>query len=319
MKFFILFFITIALISAYLGYRNSQQEFVAISPLPLVSPTPKATNTPFPTPAPTLPPISLEPPVDELMNQQLLKKIVDKAIWNSSSTYGVVVKNIKTGQSYGVNDTRDFQPASLYKLWVMATVYDMIEQGLLKESDVLSQYISVLNTEFDIDPEFAEFTEGSITLTVHDAVVQMITVSDNYAALLLTERVTNSAVQRYLTKHGLTHSLLGEPPVTTPSDIADFFEQLYTGKLANQENTDKMLTYLKNQQLNTKIPKYLPKSLTIAHKTGELGNFTHDAGIIYGKYGDYILVVLTEGANTEGSEERIATLSKAVYEYFENP
>lgn len=310
MKFFILFFIAIAAISAYFGYHNTEQGYETISP---IQSTPQVTVQNTPPSAPTaLPSPTL------VKNLITLKSTIDDSLRNTSSTYGIYVKNLKTGESYGVNEDRKFEPASLYKLWVMAKTYELVQSGALKESDVLSQNIVTLNELFQIPQESAELTDGSITLSVTDAITRMITVSDNYSALLLSEKLTNSAIQRYLVEHGFINSTLGDPPQTTPLEIFHFLDELYKETLTNHEYSQKMLTHLKNQKLNGKIPKYIPGSITIAHKTGELGYFSHDAGIVYGTKGDYLIVAMSEGDNPEGSDERISLLAKAVYDYFEN-
>jgi beta-lactamase class A len=54
----------------------------------------------------------------------------------------------------------------------------------------------------------------------------------------------------------------------------------------------------------------------MAHKTGELGQVSHDGGIVYTEKGDYIIVVLSESTLPKGAEERIANISKDVYAYF---
>ena len=95
-----------------------------------------------------------------------------------------------------------------------------------------------------------------------------------------------------------------------------FFEKLSKGELADKSSTDKMITLLKRQRLNTKLPKYLPDEIVIAHKTGELGAVSHDAGIIYLPSGDYSIVILSESDNPPGAVERIAQMSKNVYDYF---
>ncbi len=69
---------------------------------------------------------------------------------------------------------------------------------------------------------------------------QMITISHNYAALLLTEKVKLSTVAKFLQTNGFKESNVGtngEAPVTTPSDIALFLEKLYKGQLANPTYT----------------------------------------------------------------------------------
>jgi len=235
----------------------------------------------------------------------------------AQGTYGIVIRNLNTKEEYYLNEHREFDTASLYKLWVMATAFTQIQSGQLKENSILSQNIQVLNNKFNIGSESTELTEGTITVSVKEALNKMITISDNYAALLLSEKVRLSNVSDFLKKNGLIESRLGEPPKTTPYDIALFLEKLYKNELANEDNTQKMIELLSRQTLNNKLPKYLPSNLSIAHKTGELGYFTHDAGIVFTNKDEYLIVVLSESDNPSGAEERIAEISKAVYDYFE--
>ncbi len=249
-------------------------------------------------------------------NSSDLKKSVDSALTGAEGAYGIAIKNLITNESFYLNENRLFNPGSLYKMWVMATVYDAIDKGQLTEDQKLSQSIAELNTQFAIPPDVAEETSGTINLTVAQALNQMITISHNYAALLLIEQVKRSNILNFLKDHGLKDSYVGENPQATPFEIALFLEKLYKGELANPENTAKMIGLLKNQQKNEKLPKYLPKDIPIAHKTGEIDFFTHDAGIVYHPKGDYIIVVMSESNFPYGAEERISNISKAVFDYF---
>ena len=202
----------------------------------------------------------------------------------------------------------------------MAVVINQLESGQLKENQILSQNASVLNNKFNIDPKLAEQTSGTVTFSVGNGLKQMISISANMPALLLTEKVKLSTIATFLTQNGFKESKVGtgsEAPETTPSDMALFFEKLYKGELANQEYTAKIIDLLKSQQLNDKLPKYLPEDTVVAHKTGEIGWFSHDAGIVYSPKGDYIIVILSESDSPAVAEDRIAQVSKAVYEYFE--
>ncbi len=99
--------------------------------------------------------------------------------------------------------------------------------------------------------------------------------------------------------------------------LPSFLEKLYKGELGTPAHTGQMIEVMKKQTINHKIPKYLPQGTFIAHKTGEIGPYSHDAGIVYGRNGDYIIVVLSESEFPSGAEERIAAVSKAVYDVFE--
>src|SRR3989344_2932858 len=166
-----------------------------------------------------------------------LEKGIQEALQGAKGNYSIVIKDLKTGEGYAVNAQRMYDTASLYKLWVMATAYQQIQQGKLKENEQLSEDIVVLNDTFQIASESAESTEGNITLPVNAAVKQMITISHNYAALLLSKRVGLTNVAIFLKNKGLVQSsvgVTGGEPHTTAADIALFFEKLYKGELANK-------------------------------------------------------------------------------------
>jgi len=306
----ILLFTFIAAISLYLAFNqfiknrvNDSTEITgpftsSISSSPVVSPT-----------------------ADESIHAvpNSLKDVVDDALEGTKGTYGIAITNLKTGETYYAHEHKFFETGSLYKLWIMATVYKQIQNGQLQEDQVLSEDVEKLNEKFYIASDSAEQTEGTITFTVHDALSEMITISDNYAALLLTEKIRLSSVATFLKENGFTQSTVGTTggsPTATPYDIALYFEKLYKGELVNQEYTNEMINLLKDQQLNDGVPKYLPDTSKIANKTGEIDFFKHDAGIVFTDSGDYIIVVMSESDFPLGAQERIALVSKGVFDYF---
>jgi beta-lactamase class A len=258
--------------------------------------------TPTPTPTP-----------------QHLSRLIDAisdALDGSEGSYSIVVKNLQTGDTYIKEEQKSYTAGSLYKLWVMAETFRQIERGLLSEDDILSNSVATLNSEFGIAPENAELTSGTVTLSVKDALEQMITISHNYAAMLLVEKIQRENIQNFMNTFHFDHSTLGDP-TTTAADVASFFEKLYHGDFCREPCTKGMIDLLKRQALDNKIPRLLPTPVEVAHKTGELYGFSHDAGIVYAPSGPYILVVLSESEYPAGAEDRIAAVSKRVYDYFE--
>lgn len=295
-----LFFLLICIIFFAIGATLFNHLNARANPRTPLSPLAAATPTPLP-------------------QDTALANVVLSALDGTQGSYGIMVKNLTTGEVYGTHEHTIYKSGSLYKLWVMAAVYKKIQDGSLKKTEVLSDDYAELNALFNIDPDYAEETEGTITLSVADALNQMVTISDNYAALLLTEKIKLSTVATFLKDNDLTESKVGtngNDPTTTSYDVALFLEKLYKGQLANSTYTDEMLNLLKAQKLNTKIPKYLPDDVTVAHKTGELDSFSHDAGIVYGPSGNYILVVLSNSDDTDAADERISEVSKDIYNYF---
>lgn len=245
-----------------------------------------------------------------------LSTVVADALAGSKGKYGILIKNLKTGEIFHQNEHMIFESGSLYKLWIMATVYEQIESGIVKIDDPLPADVVKLNESFNIATDDAELKEGVLDFTVASALRQMITISHNYAALALSKKVGIKNVKTFLQKKDLNESFTGQPPKVSAYDVGVFLEKLYEGDLVSSQLDREMLALLKEQELNYKIPGELPVGTVVAHKTGEIGMFTHDAGIVYSPAGDYIIVVLSLSDNPVVAQDRIATVSKGVYDYF---
>ena len=233
-----------------------------------------------------------------------LKLITQKALEGTKGQYSIVVKNFKTGEDYRQNENQIMPAGSLYKVWGMTAAMEKLYSREWTEDMVLSDTAQNLNHYFGISPVDAEITEGEFSYTVNQAITQMIQISHNYAALLLVKNL------------GEYEPGFPVPPQTTALDMAKFFEKLYHGEIIDKENSTKMIGILSENKLNEGLPKYLPAGTKIAHKTGEIEGYKHDAGIIFTPKGDYLIVVMSNTDSPYGAEERIAILSKAVFEYF---
>lgn len=260
--------------------------------------------------------------------QNRLEEITEKNLLNKEGKYAVVIKNLKTDESYSYNENEKFDTASLYKLWVMAVAFDKIKKGIFNEDEILSAPIVKLNDTlstttptpvpegFTPSPTPSDQEPERISMRAGDAIEKMITISDNYAALLVASRSGSLSVTNFLKEYGFSDSNFKQPPQTSARDIADFFEKLYNGEIIDSQYSEKMIDILKKQTLNDRIPKYLPKQVEVAHKTGELFNSKHNGGIVFSTRGDYIIVVLSETKDFREAAENIAKYSREIYNYF---
>jgi beta-lactamase class A len=127
---------------------------------------------------------------------------------------------------------------------------------------------------------------------------------------------------------------------TTPSDIGMLLEDIYqctqTGGGAltavfpgefSQSECQTMVTYLTRNKLGLLIEAGVPDGTQVAHKHGWVTYFgvmytLGDAGIVYTPGGNYVLSVFVhhpEQLIWEPASELVATLSEAVYNYFNQP
>jgi beta-lactamase class A len=229
---------------------------------------------------------------------QNVQNLLDTQVQNQSPTYAIFIKNLKTGSSYQINQDLKIPSASLYKLAVMYTAYDLLQKGQIQKDQ--------------------EIADG---LTVESALELMITVSDNNSALKLAEKIGWTNINSFIKNQGINgfNLLVKDYPQTTAKAVADLLERIYTKTAVSQIASEEMLNLLLKQQINDRIPKYLPLDVKIAHKTGEVDNLRHDAGIIFGKNSDYIFAFLTDTPIPQDGAENIAKLSKTMFEVLENP
>jgi hypothetical protein len=77
-----------------------------------------------------------------------------------------------------------------------------------------------------------------------------------------------------------------------------------------------LLDILKGQHVRDRLPRYLPKGVVVAHKTGLMKDACHDVGILYGRNHDYVIAVLTtEFGSFTQAKQAIGQIGRAVYLY----
>ncbi len=201
--------------------------------------------------------------------------------------------------------------ASLYKLGVLLEAERRVDAGTLKYADPITIDLEDVNEDGSFEP-------AGTTLTVDEALERMITVSDNGTALALEHHFTAAQINVTLAANGIKPFRLweveGEDNEASPRAVATFFALLAQRKLISRAASDRMLQRLGRQQINDRLPAQLPPGSVVAHKTGNLAFVTHDAGIIYGKSGDPVVVVaMTWNSGAEEAVELIQDIGSLVY------
>ncbi len=248
--------------------------------------------------------------------QALLDSYVDDALGD----WAVSVKKLDTGQYAAVNANTEAVSASLYKLFVF---YEVMRQKSLGQLS-LDQAVTITYDNASYDIQIGEFhwQVGQQT-TIADLLNRMITVSDNTAAITLVGMVGSDTVNSDLQELGLTHSGLhfgaGQDNVTDAADYTHLLELIATGQVLDRASCRYMIDLLLDQELNDQLPMGLPTEIPMAHKTGTLSDppLQHDAGIVYGASGPYVITVLSwNQPEYYYSTDLMRKLSKAVYAYF---
>ena len=219
-----------------------------------------------------------------------------------------------------------FPAASLIKLPIMAVCFQAAKEGRISLSEEM-----ILKTRYK--------TAGSGILknmpvgkkiTISKLITLMITLSDNTAANMIITKLGREYINKKFKEIGLKQTALnrsimdlsarkkGIENYTSIQDMVSLLKRIYHKTLINKEYSQAMLDILLKQKVNDRIPKYLPKNIRIAHKTGLEKHIVADIGIVFAPDCDYILAAAVAGKTTyKKAKEIIAKISLAAYEYFQ--
>ena len=218
----------------------------------------------------------------------------------ASGTWSVYVKNMKKNEVVEINSTTRMNSASVIKLYVLATAYDKVNLGSLKESKISS------DAEVMIKNSDNEATNRIISAVGGKSVVNSYISKNGYSS--------NTQLNRLL---GGNYTSSGIDNYTTSKDVASLLEKIYNRKLVSSKYSDTMLGFLKKQNTRTKIPAGVSRG-TVANKTGEISNqgVQNDAAIVYTKNADYVIVVMSTTSDNSKAINNIKEISRIVYQYY---
>jgi beta-lactamase class A len=203
-----------------------------------------------------------------------------------------------------------FIAASLYKLGILAHVESLVDAGKLKYTDT----VEILPEDITAD---GSYELAGTLMTVDQALEAMITISDNGTALAFWHLLGPDNLNATLQRLGLSAFHIAvddnDDHTATPRVIGQYFTLLAQRKLVSAAASDRMVARLEQQQINDRLPSQLPAGTIVAHKTGNLGFATHDAGIIYTKSGPRVVVGMTANTDPEEAVHFLGGLGALVY------
>jgi beta-lactamase class A len=218
--------------------------------------------------------------------------------------------DLSDGEEASLNGDAPMLSASDLKLFIMAALYEGVEEGSADRS--LLSYVSDM-----------------ITVSSNEAANAIVTgLGDGDAAA--GEQVINE----YCLDHGYSATHMGRLFLDTPDgddnytsseDCAHLLQKIYLGQCVSEEASGEMLVYLKQQTRTGKIPAGLAGTGAVtANKTGELagnglGYAENDCAIIYGSGKDYILCVFSNDITSNSEAVTvIQQISRLTWDTLEN-
>ena len=297
------------------------------SPSPTRDPTPSPTeSSPSPTPAPTLVSLDwlssdvavpgLDGPIAAPVEDSGLQAAVDGALATFPGHAAAVVHNLEDGRYAASHESDVWYAASTFKAAILLTAYQQRDAGTLdfdKQLTLEEKYV-----EDDLGTlDYLHLKAGDL-VTVRDAVKGMIVVSDTPLAVMLQDEIGGNDVDDVLRSIGATTMTVNSHDLpTTALDLTELMIAILAGQGVITESRDEMLSLMAQEWYTNGIVAGLPPGTQYAHKSGSLGANVHDAAIVWGTVGPYVIVVMTDGS---AAWDPIANVSAAVWQYFEaNP
>ncbi|MHB9154428.1 MAG: serine hydrolase [Endomicrobiales bacterium] len=260
-------------------------------------------------------------PVRQVSYRELMVELEKRAA-KFPGEAGILVRDLKTHQTIGINPAKLFPSASLVKIPIMAAVFQAQQEGRLTLGDKLP----VLRRHKVHSSSRLYFVRSGSKIPIHQLLERMITESDNTATNVLVDALGFGYLNQKFLEFGLRNTDLrrgimdlkwrdaGIENYTTAEDMAYLLEKIYRGKLVSSIASAQMMEILKRQKVNDRIPRGLPENLVIAHKTGLLRDTVSDVGVVFTPEGDFIICVLTADFRSFSSAKRfIGTVAACAY------
>jgi beta-lactamase class A len=269
-----------------------------------------------------------------LQTPDLVEARVRSIIAKSGAEVAVVFRRLDGTSELLIDPDKPFHAASTMKVPVMIELFRQAEAGMLRLDEPLSirnEFRSIVDgspyrlSEGD-DSDREVYANVGKTMTLRRLNELMITVSSNFAANLLIERLGVENVKATVKRLGADGMKVlrgvedgkafekGLNNETTARGLAILFEKLAAGKAVGPSADRDMIEVLKRQKFNDAIPAGVPAGTSVAHKTGSITRIQHDGGIVYGPR-PYVLVVLVRGIQDEKvSKALIAEISRGIAE-----
>ena len=246
--------------------------------------------------------------VRQLSSLSDLKKILTSQLKKYDGEWSVYVKNLDTGESFSLYDT-PFYAASLVKPFLLAALYDQVNQG-----------------KMEIDEDIEDMCRYMITYSDNNFFNELVYYMghEDYPAgfSLLNKYLKKNGYAKTRVYHTLSPSYVPFTSIsaslnsTCVSDCGLLLERIYKGTCVNKTYSDRILGYLLEQTRTWKIPAGVPAGVKVANKTGETDSYDHDMAIVYAPRWTYILCICS--GHDYYDTEHVVEVSRTVYQWFDS-
>ena len=249
-----------------------------------------------------------------------LNERIETAVRESGASIGVALRHIESGESFMLNADTPVPLASVVKIPVIVAAFDYLRQDRFRLDDrwTLQESVKALGSGVlrHLDDGLGLNVKDLLTLmtiisdnTATDMLMLRIgvqTINDLmhsyglaniHVAHTLNEIFEDMlpsadpnqdtfALAKWEAEHGVRrdgfcYSLGADNNVGTPRELTRLVEMIFKAELLDRSACDAILDIMLKQQLNDRLPRFLPNGTRVAHKTGSFSGIRNDCAIIY--------------------------------------
>jgi beta-lactamase class A len=223
-----------------------------------------------------------------------LRRALDSLAAAHHGVTGYAVHNLDTGERLERRGDETFPTASLIKVPILVTLYDLVGKGSLSLDDPLT----VLRIDKVAGSGTLQFMHDNATVTVGDAAWLMTTISDNTATNLILDRILIRRVWEKMEALGLPHTKVHSKSylrassvamdssvkyglgVTTPNEMARLFALLAEGRAVSPAADSAMLETLAHNEDLQLLQRHVD-GVRAPHKTGATDAVRTECSLFY--------------------------------------
>jgi D-alanyl-D-alanine carboxypeptidase (penicillin-binding protein 5/6)/beta-lactamase class A len=250
----------------------------------------------------------------------------------------IAVKSLAGKEAVYIDADEVLPTASLIKFPVMLELYMQMLEGKVKLEDM----VTLKNADKVPGSGILtyHFSDGA-TFPLRDAARLMMVYSDNTATNLILDKIGIASTGKRMKAWGFPNTKIHAKVFrasttsidpegskkyglgsTTAREMVGLLEKLYRSDLASPEACKEMIGHMKKCDDGTKLKRFLPEKIEVAHKTGTVDDVKTDAGILFLPTGPVAICVLTvHNADRSYKPDNAANIligkvAKEVYDHF---
>lgn len=256
---------------------------------------------------PTWQGLSNEKDFSEILKSQTQEILADK-----KGSFSVYYKNLNRDESFEIDSQTIHKAASVNKVPIIIALYKEAEEGNLE----LEEQITIQEVDIqDYGTGTIRYQKPGQTYSLRSLAKLALKQSDNTAAHVLKNKVGEGIIQDTTNSLGLTQTSIVEN-TTSAKDMGILFEKLYKGELLSSGNTTEVLSFMRDTDIEDRLPKNL-NGATVYHKTGDEVGIVHDVGIIEKDNSVFFIAVMASDVGGQENEAKniISQIAEKLTDY----